>query len=123
MRDFFTFKKMLMPFIIQIIFWLGSLICIAAGISIIIFKHSIASGISIIILSPIVLRLICEIIIVFFKINQTLKNIEEHIEQAIYAQPGTLTKPGNNNDKSSLFDLITANNPSTKSSEADNQAL
>lgn len=109
MRDFLSFKKMLMPVAIQLIFWLGSLTCIVAGIALIFLRHKIPNGLAVIFLAPIVLRLACEIIIVFFRINQTLKNIEDQIDQAIYAQPGSLSRPGDGNSKSSLFDLVTAN--------------
>jgi len=78
-KDYFLFKRMLIPFLVQIIFWLGVITAIVAGIMDITQGNWIY-GILTIILGPIIVRMICEYIVVLFEINDTLTDIKEMIE-------------------------------------------
>ncbi len=75
MRDFINFKKMITPTIIAMIFWLGVIVCIIAGIKII-QERSIQEGVAFLILGPLVLRVICENLIILFSINANLLDIK-----------------------------------------------
>jgi hypothetical protein len=83
MGDFLKFDKLITPSIIKILFWIGSGICIIYGFATIADGTSgyyndsegILQGILIIILGPIVIRIYCEIFILFFKIYETLQAI------------------------------------------------
>jgi hypothetical protein len=82
MGDFLTFRRMITPILIQIFFWLGFLGCIAVGIVMISGADSyrgqelmLPAGILVIIFGPWVIRIICEIMIVIFRINETLTDI------------------------------------------------
>src|SRR5689334_16848352 len=81
MSDFMAFRWMLTPVLIQIMFVLGSLAAIAAGLVAIgdgaAHHHSgrIGAGIALILLGPIVVRLYAELLIVVFRINDSLTDI------------------------------------------------
>lgn len=75
MKDFLTFRHMLMPLLIQILFWVGIVLSIVTGV-IDLFRGQIANGVSLIILGPIMVRLACELTILFFRINETLTDIK-----------------------------------------------
>jgi len=77
MKDFLTFKKMITPIIIQILFWLGVAATVISGF-VSLFGGEILMGLAAIILGPIVVRLWCEILIVMFKINDTLTDIKNN---------------------------------------------
>ncbi len=82
MKDFFAFRTMVTPVIIQIIFWLGLLVCLAVGIFFIAFGiefhdyTDVYKGLAILLLAPLGVRIYCEILIIFFRINETLTEIK-----------------------------------------------
>jgi len=84
MKDFLAFRTMVTPVIIQILFWVGTLICIIVGAFMIIFGSSYygsqgylgVKGVLLILLGPLVVRIYCEILIIFFRINETLTEIK-----------------------------------------------
>ncbi len=86
MRDFWAFRKMVTPVIIQILFWAGVIICVIAGIILISMglkypgNQWILKGVLLILCGPLVVRLYCEILIVFFRINETLTEIKHVLE-------------------------------------------
>ena len=75
MKDFFTFKRMLAPILIHILFWIGVIAMIGTGLLDIFTKKEILKGIEIIIIGPIVVRLAAEMLILFFRMNETLTDI------------------------------------------------
>lgn len=87
--DFLSFRKMITPIIIQIIFWLGVLIAIIFGIVSIVYgviRSDVATllyGLLVLILGPLVVRIYCEILILFFRINETLTEISNKIDRLI----------------------------------------
>ena len=111
MCDYLSFRKMLMPTIIQIVYWVLSALCVIAGIYIIVSKHDYPKGLAITLLSPLVIRLACEIIMVFFRIYETLQNIEKNLETPRASAPVEMINPATEEPESPqtpLFDLITA---------------
>jgi hypothetical protein len=85
--DFLSFRKMVTPIIIQIIFWLGVLIAIIFGIVSIVYGvirsdvPTLLYGLLVLILGPLVVRIYCEILILFFRINETLTEISNKIDR------------------------------------------
>lgn len=79
MKDFLLFKRMLIPYIIQLIFWLALLACLILGV-VDIYRGYILQGIGIIVVGPILVRIACEYIIVLFRINDTLTEIK-HLKE------------------------------------------
>lgn len=124
MWNYLLFKKMIMPIIIQIIFWGLSALCVAAGIYIAIVRLNPAKGIAIALLSPLIIRIACEIIMVFFRIHQTLLNIEKKLALPDARKAVEINQPiydeGHKETNKPLFDIITGdkknNNPVNTSS-------
>lgn len=96
MSDFWAFRKMVTPVIIQIIFWVGVIACIIAGLVLIGMgirqgplligmgisaKQMKLGGALLLLLGPLAVRLYCEILIVFFRINETLTEIKHALER------------------------------------------
>lgn len=88
-KDFLAFRRMITPLIIQIIFWIGIGICEIAGIAGIINGvlkrygggRLVLYSILLLVLGPIVVRIYCEMLIIFFRMNETLTDIKNKIGQ------------------------------------------
>jgi hypothetical protein len=96
MNDFFAFRTMITPVIIQIIFWVGVALCILFGIGFIIGGITADARFAVIgfitlILGPILVRIYCEILIIFFRINETLTEIKHTLEERRAAPPTPVT--------------------------------
>jgi hypothetical protein len=90
--DFFSFRTMITPIIIQIIFWIGVALCIIIGLGYLLvgsrYSHSgPAYGLLIIFLGPVAVRIYCEILIIFFRINETLTEIKHNLDERRVAAP------------------------------------
>ncbi len=90
MMEFLTFKRMVTPILIQIVFWLAVIGVVLAGIVTAIGGLTqlggrapmggviaIGTGILMIIFGPLVVRIYAEILIVIFRINETLTDLSE----------------------------------------------
>ena len=83
MSDFLTFRRMVAPVVIQIVFWLGSVAVIVFGVAgIVIGAHhnrasEVVGGFMLLLFGPLVLRLYCEVLIVAFRINDSLTDIQK----------------------------------------------
>jgi len=80
MRDLLLFKRMVTPIIIQALFWLFIVIILVSAV-VSIMRHDFVIGIATLFAGPLVVRVACEMIIVFFRINDNLaemrnKNIQ-----------------------------------------------
>jgi hypothetical protein len=74
MNEYLTFEKMIAPVVIQILFWIGVVGVVISGL-VTLFSASFISGLLIIILGPIVVRVYCEVLLVFFRILDNLREI------------------------------------------------
>jgi hypothetical protein len=86
MNDFLAFRRMITPVIIQIIFWIGAIGFFIGGIVTIVTSSDgeagqIAGGIILIILGPLVVRIGCEMLILFFRMNETLTEIKNNTKK------------------------------------------
>jgi hypothetical protein len=75
MKKFLCFQTMITPVLIQILFWVGVVACFILGITDIAKHNDILHGIQIIILGPLLLRIVAEVTIIVFKINDHLRTI------------------------------------------------
>lgn len=80
MEDFLAFRKMLTPIIIQIVFWIGIVVCVLGGLASIISGNGLP-GLFMLFLGPIVVRIYCELLILLFKMNDTLTDIKNAVEK------------------------------------------
>lgn len=89
MGDFLAFRKMITPSVIQILFWVGVIVCVLAGLGTMIggsylpgsSASGALSGLLILLVGPIVVRVYCEILIVMFRIHDSLTVIERNTAQ------------------------------------------
>jgi uncharacterized membrane protein len=91
MKDFWNFKKMITPIIIPILFWIGTIVCIIAGIVFMVlgatgYSNSdsgemVLLGIGYLVFGPIVVRIYCELLIILFSINDTLTDIKKQLNR------------------------------------------
>jgi len=90
MNDFWAFRTMVTPVIIQIVFWIGAILCLIIGGMMIVYgatqyhmdeAHYLWKGVLLFLLGPLGVRIYCEILIIFFRINETLTEIKHTIER------------------------------------------
>jgi len=85
---FFNFDRMITPTIIKIVFWLGLIVSVAIGLLLLIAGHSVGiriAGLLYLILGPLFTRIYAEILIVIFKMHESLVSINRntaHLGQA-----------------------------------------
>ncbi len=84
MKDFFSFRRMITPYIIMVIFWLAIIVLVlglvGASIGVLSNKNSVLTlcliwpiGLP---LGILVIRIYCELLILFFRMNETLTDIK-----------------------------------------------
>ena len=84
LKSFLSFDKMITPVIIKVLFYIGVIISILIGISLILNGVNayfgggalVFLGLLTIILGPIMVKVYCEILIVIFKIHESLVEIK-----------------------------------------------
>ena len=89
MKEILNFDKMITPSIIKFVFWIGSAISVFSGFAAIISGASanygggaqIFSGLLFIVLGPLAIRIYCELLIIFFKIHESLNTIKNQNRQ------------------------------------------
>ena len=85
--DYLSFKRMITPKIVNFFFWVGTVISIVIGlgmfiVSLVNFNSTgILSGFFTILIGPLLLRIYSELLIVFFRMNETLTDIAKLLEQ------------------------------------------
>ena len=85
--DYLSFKRMITPKLVNIFFWIGTIISVVIGLGLFIISianinsEGILIGFLAMLLGPLVIRIYCELIIVFFMINETLTDISKTLEQ------------------------------------------
>ncbi len=88
-NNFLKFDKMITPVIIRIIFWIGLAVSVIIALGMIISGLSsswgggfqVLTGLITLVLGPLMVRIYCELLIVIFKINDSLFEIKEHIKK------------------------------------------
>jgi hypothetical protein len=90
MKDFWAFRTMVTPVIIQILFWIGAMLCLVIGALMVFYGANhfqegqgqyLWKGVLLFVLGPLGVRIYCEILIIFFRINETLTEIKHTIGQ------------------------------------------
>jgi len=89
MSDFWSFRKMITPVIIQVIFWIDVVLCVIAGFALIVGGVStpyggggqVLAGVLFLLLGPLFVRVGCEVMMVLFRIHETLAEIKKNTEK------------------------------------------
>lgn len=85
MGDFLSFRKMITPAVIHIAFWFGVVACVIAALGVLTNSNTLAassplppavSAVLILILGPLIVRIYCELLMVLFRIYESLRAIE-----------------------------------------------
>ena len=77
MGDFFAFRKMISGVVIQIVFAIGLLFIVVGGVAAITQNQPLV-GILVLIFGGLYWRIVCEVLIVIFRMNDSLKDIRVH---------------------------------------------
>jgi hypothetical protein len=77
MGDFLAFRKFITPLVIQILFWIGVILCLIGGIIMIVSAGQIIQGILVFFLGPIFVRIYCEVLMIFFRIHDRMASIDD----------------------------------------------
>ena len=72
--EFITFRKMITPIFIQVIFWVGVAVCVVMGLGSLLGGRGLY-GLGLIILGPIAVRVECELLILLFRIHDAVQDI------------------------------------------------
>lgn len=89
MDDYLSFRKMITPILIQILFWILLVVSVLAGLFDI-FRGATADigggalvlrGIVLLVLGPIFIRVYTELLIILFRMNKTLTEIQEQLKK------------------------------------------
>ncbi len=75
MSEFLTFRKMVTPIFIQLLFWLGILGVIGAAIFLMTIGDQPVVGVLTLLLGPLVVRIYAELMIVVFRIHGSLNEL------------------------------------------------
>ena len=76
--DFLTFRTMIAVPVIMVLFWVGVVWCLIAGLGMMFSGHGMSGvcvGLATIVFGPFIVRLQCEFLIVVFRINETTTEI------------------------------------------------
>jgi hypothetical protein len=84
MEDFLQFRKMITPIIIQILFWVGVAVAVIGALVVMAMSFSSSGGGAIqflgglvmLVVGPVIVRVYCELLILFFRMNETLTEIK-----------------------------------------------
>ena len=85
MEEYLSFRKMITPMVIKILFWVGVGLSVLGALGMIIssfgrYGTGVAGffgGLLFLVLGPVAVRIYCELLILFFRINDTLTEIKE----------------------------------------------
>jgi hypothetical protein len=86
-KDFLAFRKMITPTIIQFLFWAGVLVLVVLSVGMVVegadkdSKPLVGLGIAVLVVGPILWRIYCEVMILFFRMNETLSDIRGALVQ------------------------------------------
>ena len=85
MTDFLAFRRMITPLIIQIVFWIGTVASVVAGMIMITGGFTERYGstrgtdvllcLAVLLVGPLLIRVYCELLILAFRMNETLRDI------------------------------------------------
>lgn len=74
LKEILSFRRMVTPFLVKVIFWIGLVICWSVGIRDLL-QSKFLLGILLLTLGTLAVRIFCEVLILFFQINNTLLDI------------------------------------------------
>ncbi len=89
MGEYLSFKKLISPLLIQIVFWIAVLFNTVEALF---YSEGFFSGVFRLVFGPIVIRILCEVLIVVFQINSTLADMRDS-RTPVHPAPANLNPP------------------------------
>ena len=91
MQDFLAFRRMITPILIQIVYWLVTVVVVLIGLAGLFGGNGVEKlvGLLIVIVGPLLVRIYAEVIILGFKINETLTEIKNNTAPSGATQPNS----------------------------------
>jgi len=74
-RDLLFFDKMIVPKVIQVLYWVLLVVCVIAALGVM-FTQSFFLGLVVLVVMPLLVRIYSELMIVIFKMNEALQTIK-----------------------------------------------
>ena len=90
MWEYLSFKKLITPTLIQVLFWIA---IIGNTIRALFFSQGFFEGLVVLIVGPFLIRIFCEGLIVIFEINNTLTEIRDSQRLAAAPPPPVAQTP------------------------------
>jgi hypothetical protein len=87
-REYLTFRRMITPVFIQVIFWIAVAAIVIGGI--VALVNGEAAGLLLIIFGPLAARIYAELLIVIFRINDNVAAIRHRGEGAAVVPPAEI---------------------------------
>ena len=89
MGEYLNFNKMITPAIIKVIFWIGVAFSVLTGLILMIAGASspwggglqVISGLFVLLIGPLATRIYCEMLILFFKMQESLVHIQKSVDR------------------------------------------
>lgn len=85
MKEILTFKRYVTPMAIQILFWIGVAVTVILGVTLIASSRGAAifviRGLVWMFVGPIVTRVVCELLMVLFTMQERIDEIRERFER------------------------------------------
>ena len=89
MDDFLKFRKMITPAIIQVLFWVGVVIAVLGALGTMVSSFfrggggvvTFFGGLIMLVVGPVIVRIYCELLILFFRMNETLTEIKDNLKK------------------------------------------
>ncbi len=79
MQEFISFDRMVTPVLIKIIYWLATIVVVIVGLAFFGMEdYGPVSGVLVLIFGPIAVRVYAEMLIVLFKISESLVSIRDN---------------------------------------------
>ena len=86
MEEFLTFRRMVTPVVIQALFWIGVVLTTVIGIVEVVAGITgtdggllVLSGMFVLLIGPLIVRISCELLMVVFRISDTLTDIKDNM--------------------------------------------
>jgi hypothetical protein len=89
MEDYLKFRKMITPVIIQVIYWIGTILIILTGLYYVFLGitadfqggKQVLCGLLLMFLGPLGVRIYCELLILLFRMKETMDEMLEQLKK------------------------------------------
>lgn len=84
--DFFSFRRMVTSKLVQALFWIGLVVVVILGL--VSLGRNALLGLGLLVVGPLIVRIYCEFLIIFFRVNETLTDILHTLQRSAVTTSG-----------------------------------